>query len=105
MPETEIGRQTLAELRNMHDELNGVRVEMAQLTEQVKAVARALEHTTNHGERIRALETEVFNLRAAQRSAATERRWVIGTVITLFLGLAATATAIVALFLQHRPSG
>jgi hypothetical protein len=72
----------LDELRGMRDDFRKVSSEVAALTVEVKHLAADMSDTRGHGERIKALETDVSNLKARDESAATERRWIIGMLVS-----------------------
>lgn len=88
----------IAEIRGMREDFRRVSEQLGALTAEVKHLAHSQEQTLGFGERIRSLETEVINIKAAlqseedarlssERSASTERRWVISLLVPTMLGL------------------
>ena len=88
----------IAEMKGLREDLRSMTHEIGQMAGEVKHLARGQEQTAAYGERIRSLETDVANNKiiianetadrmSAERSAATERRWVIATVLGVVLAL------------------
>lgn len=94
MPDNELSTILMQEIRPLRDEMRHLTESVASLKESMIHVLRSTEITAQYGERIRALEQDVKNLQADQRSAATERRWVIGLVV-------AVALAVIGLMVQR----
>jgi hypothetical protein len=80
----------LDELRGMREDFRKVSSDVSALAVEVKHLTEGLLETRGHGERIKALETEVSVLKARDESAATERRWIIGVLVTVGVALLAS---------------
>lgn len=85
----------LSEIRGMREDFRQVSTDVAALTVEVKHLVEQANSTRDHGERIKALETEVSGIRANEQSAATERRWIIGVLVTSLFGVMGAIIAIV----------
>jgi len=80
-PIGDMENKLLDELKGMREDFRQVSKEVASLAVEVKHLAEDLHETRGHGERLKALETDVSNLKASNESSATERRWIIGMLV------------------------
>lgn len=102
MPEIgNLENKLLDEIHGMREDFRRMSVEMAQLAAEVRHLNENQVETRGHGERITRLEESVTNLKADQRSAATERRWTIGTIIFVVIGMLGIAATLLVALIGH----
>lgn len=97
MPTTmlEMENKLLDKIEAISRNLGEVAIALAGLREKVDGISINLHESRQHGDRITKLETEVVNLKSNEKSAATERRWIVGTIIGV-IGVLVMATIAVA---------
>lgn len=76
------------------DEIHGMREDFREVSEKISALAVEVRHLTeaqnetkNHGERITRVEERVNSMEGNMQSAATERRWIIGVLVTAAIAI------------------
>ena len=97
----DLERILLGELKGMREDFQQVTKEVSGLAVEVKHLVEDMKEAKGHGERIKALETDVTNLKGDLQSAATERRWIVGVLVGGVLSMIGIVVTVVIFISTH----